>query len=868
MKRFKKRTLALVLASVVTVVGAFGAGNYQNSLMGLTFKQGANGAVDMTVQTKTLYSGNVTPVRKDENTFILMLPEVNSLAQTPDLRNVSTIESVNIRTMPYSSSAKGYTKITIKTFSPALVLSAKNQVYLPSSENRQEIYTDRPADEAQARHHEQLKEAKNRSEIASQRSRVVSSTQVKSNVQQSGVNNNPEKIQEQMQQVSPNDAPASSGLVVTPPPSKQVDKNKQQASMAENSFLFLWALLIVLVIAFLYIKAKDKMQEIAGDPIEIAQDSKESKGVKRKSLNKIKSTINTLDSAYSKTATSINRGEYSVSKDVSKIAKPVEQLNVVDLDALFKEHNTKRSIQLADTEEENQALEEFLSGFSFDDEEDYNSIEQEPLFNEELFNQIIASNEIAFSEDDITCINSLLSSEILDDTIRNIENYVVSTPVKSVTKDDVIQNLILEYTISQNISFSTEDVNALSKLVDVEMDKSLVSDLRTNPLRTREMEKEILQFGDKPKKPSEIVTLSVKDMLPDLSEALRLQGDKKIESNHKAETIYFSEGYEVTTLNLDGMMPDLSVEINNKDAYTSKPSADIEYVDTSYVVGAGELKISESLPDLKDALANPDKYSEPETEEVVVDADALLNNITNVQFKPFYDGTNEFEVLNDLSELPTMSDIETEFNQFEGFEISSDDDEPVENSESQDEYDDFESLYNNEYIDLDESIKVVEQNSDDIVQNNEKRQESAEDLIRKIEESKERREALRAKHSKRLEERRLQKTSKTVSTEDSSNESLRCVYQEQSYNVVSSVSFGDNKGCYLAKNRNGYSVIGYIDDRLIKIKQYSELRSEKIHARLSEKLPDGTVIYIVRIGIQKFIVNVKDDDIQYVMDLC
>ena len=37
MKHFKKRTIALVLASVVTVVGAFGAENYKNSLMSLKF---------------------------------------------------------------------------------------------------------------------------------------------------------------------------------------------------------------------------------------------------------------------------------------------------------------------------------------------------------------------------------------------------------------------------------------------------------------------------------------------------------------------------------------------------------------------------------------------------------------------------------------------------------------------------------------------------------------------------------------------------------------------------------------------------------------------------------------------------------------
>ena len=63
-------------------------------------------------------------------------------------------------------------------------------------------------------------------------------------------------------------------------------------------------------------------------------------------------------------------------------------------------------------------------------------------------------------------------------------------------------------------------------------------------------------------------------------------------------------------------------------------------------------------------------------------------------------------------------------------------------------------------------------------------------------------------------------------------------------------------------------VIGFVGDKLIELKQYQILKSEKIQSRMSEKLADGTLRYIVRIGLQKFIVDVVDDDIKYVMDLC
>ena len=65
MKQFKKRTIALVLASVITVVGAFGAENYKNSLMSLKFDSGSNGAVSVTLQTKRNYEQTITPIIKE-----------------------------------------------------------------------------------------------------------------------------------------------------------------------------------------------------------------------------------------------------------------------------------------------------------------------------------------------------------------------------------------------------------------------------------------------------------------------------------------------------------------------------------------------------------------------------------------------------------------------------------------------------------------------------------------------------------------------------------------------------------------------------------------------------------------------------------
>ena len=75
-------------------------------------------------------------------------------------------------------------------------------------------------------------------------------------------------------------------------------------------------------------------------------------------------------------------------------------------------------------------------------------------------------------------------------------------------------------------------------------------------------------------------------------------------------------------------------------------------------------------------------------------------------------------------------------------------------------------------------------------------------------------------------------------------------------------------GCYLAQINNEYAILGYVGDSIFKIKYYKKLSSNKLQARINEKLNDGTIQYIVRIGLHKFILNVKKDKMEYVMDLC
>ena len=860
MERFKKRTIALVLASVVTIAGTFASDNYKNSLTGLKFS-GTGGSINMVVQTKSAYEGNITPIRKNANTYALILPEMNSQANSPSLKEVSAdIASVNIRTMPYSNSAKGYTVITIRTQNPTINLSATNQVFIGETHSNQitdqNYYQQRNQQSLNNSSTENLRPKKKK--IGKIEEDELSKDKYDS--EKSGLIETPVSTA----------SSGRSGLVETA--YVPVQKQSTTASTENgNAFFWLWAILIVLVSALFYAKAKNKIQDLIGENLEInLADDSEQKTKQTKKLNKIKKTIDKLDSAYSKTNIMPGKAEYTAPTTAPvKIAKPAEELNIVDLDELFQEHKAKNTTT-EEEEEENNALEEFLSGFSFDDTEFEQEAEISTGYDEEYYDKLINSKDFSFSKEEANCINQLLNTEINDDTMRNIDQYAVSSPVEiKPSKEKILENLVASYTISQNISFGQDDINTLYKLINVELDKDFITDLRTNPQKTKEMEQDILSYGDKPKKASEIITLSVKDMLPDLSEALKQQGNKKIESNHKAETVYFSEGYEVSTLSLEDSLPDLSIEINKKDAFKTKPSAKYEVVDTNYTVGDNVLQITSELPDLQDVMAHPEKYEKQE-EKVIVDEESLLNNIANVQFKPFYDGTNEFEVLNDVSDAPSVSDIQQEFSQFEGFEIAQE--ENIENNSIQEDYDDFTSLYSNEYFDLDknkDSLNVQESVTNEIIPNqNEpvteiKQQNSAQELIKKIEATKIEREIRKARLVRKEAVKKIKESPK-----DTSTETIRCILNGSTYTVVSSSQIDEEKGCHLAKNENGYAILGYIGDKLINIKQYDSLKSERINVRMSEKISDEVSRYIVRIGVQKFIVNVTNDNIEFVMDLC
>lgn len=594
---------------------------------------------------------------------------------------------------------------------------------------------------------------------------------------------------------------------------------------SNDKFLFIMSILLVVVVGiFSYMKAKEKMTQITGEQInlDLDDDDDKPKGDKKKAdkkdTAKLRATIKDLDAKYEKSKALAKNNEYispikaaMAQSQSSTPTTPIEETNVVDLDELFQEQ--VKAKDSSETEEENAALEDFLSGFSFDEEFVGEQVKEEnPGYDVEFYEKVLNNGNLKFSSKDIECINSILDMEINDATLHNIDKYLISNPIKKEpTKQEILEDLVTSYSISQNVSFSKDDINSLAKLISVEIDNDFVTDLRTNPERTKEMYEDMKKNSDKSQKPTEILTLNVKDMLPDLSEALKNQPAKNAEPERKSDAVYASEGYEVSKLKISDKLPDLTKELEKKDAFTSKPTTRYDVVDNSYTVS--KLKISDELPDLSDALAHPEKYATPEPEEVVADEGALLNNIMNVQFKPFDDGTRQFEVLNDF-EAPATTYDDYGYGQYE-------EQEPVEVEMSEE----MSAFWG---VDTKYVANELEQNLN-----------FSESSVKQVEQP-------------------------SISMDDYDT---CCSPEGISFKIISSVNFTDNTGCHLVKNQSGYAIMAFVGDRLSQIKTLGEISSEKIMARLSEKLDNGKDRYLVRVDNTKFLVNSDSNSVEYIMDL-
>lgn len=760
MKSFKKRALTLVLATVISVGGAF-ANTYKNNLKALKFENGENGAINISIQTEKPYEKPISLNKRDANTYILILSEVKNLASTPDFSNfTSNITSVHVNTLPYTENGKGYTRIVIKTHGTAPI-TANSKLYTITHEEQEEIL------QRERELRERMEETQNRARHVEKRAEDTFDRNQTSNTSSKNKTTTKASVVEKAQTQTPAEIPK----VETTTTESDLE-NYTSSSNTEQMMLIMAILIILSISILLYFRAKNRMTDLAGEKLEIDIEEEEKQSSKAETS---KMTVNRVVKTNQPAKAPVINSTVPI-KTISK-----ENSNIVDLDELFQE--TKMQTE----EEENAALEDFLNGFSFDEEFAKQEAEETLTFNEELYNSIINNKKIKFSNEDIKRVHQLMSSEINDDTLKNLPDYLVSNPIaKKPSIEKLVENVVTTLSVSNNVSFTKEDINALQKIISVELDNDFVQNLKIDPERTKQMEKEIQTYNKDTRKPAKIKTLNVKKELPDLSKI----SSKNIDNTKLKEIkpLDYSTNCEVTKLEVD-LDVDFSKATDTTKEETPKQKLNESNWETS------TLKISEMLPDLNDALLHPEKYKKPEPEKFVADEKVLLDRLTNLSFKPIDDGTQNFEIINTSFDEDTEDFIEEERQKLTPEEV------------------------------------MLE--------------------LQKLQEL----ENLGVKPN-------------IPKPTSSSNVQSKIAIENQAFTIISSINFDDAKGCHLAKNEKGYIILGFIGEKLFKIKEYPELKSEKIQARLNEQLPDGHLRYLVRIGINKLIVDVSNTEIKYVLDLC
>lgn len=799
MKGYKKRTIALCLASALTVVGAFGAENYSNTLMALRINVGSGGSVNMTTFTKKPLNNGIKQVKIDSNTFVITLPDTDSLAEEPDIDNYDNIENITISTYPYTTESDGCTKIVVKT-SGEPRLSANNALFIP--ENIKSKLKQEPTQNYALRRYESEdssdEEEESKTEATAEK---TAATQNDNNITNA----------------------------FTPP---DYTKTNSSGGSFEYMAIVICVSVILLLLFIIYLFSKDKMASVIGEQEDLDVNGK-SGNKKQSKTKKLRSTINKLDKTYSyKTSADINYGtSYSFQSDEQQQDNPPnnteeEPMNIVDLDLLYQEVQKENN----NDNDGNDDLAALLDAFATEEKPEVQAEEEEP-FDENLYNSVINNKTLNFTDSDLKKINLLMQTELSEETLSKLKEYLQTPRKKHLTKQQILEEIISTYSIKQNIDFTPEDVDAIQKLMNVELGPDFAKDFTTNPVRTKIVEKEIKEnTGKSTHKKSDIVTLKVKDMLPNLSEELKKYGGKAIKSEAKPDVIYYSEGYEYEKLHVSNELSNIANNMGKPGVNSHKPSYQAPIVETGYEVST--LSIKDELPDMADVWANPQKYQDKKPEKPAVNEEALLKSISNVTFKPFYE------------------DVENELNQFDNFEII--DRNKIETEE-------IKNYYYREKPDIPK--KPLSTRNDD----------NAKKLLKLIEEqqtertrkklSKEENEIFKKEFSANSEKKETQKTepekTQTLSTHS---------FDGRKYTTLKAIKINPDCVCRLLEIDGKYIVTGELNNKEYMLKQFENLLNPSMQIRLHDK--EDKTKYLVKIGTNKFIISITENNMEFIMDLC
>lgn len=713
-----KKKVSVLLTAIMMGLSSLAAGS-GNKIIGLRFFE-ANNQVKVVVITEQTYSAPLKAVKSGNYYNIVLNNIVNGTNKefTPGGRYIKFAKAT---TLSSSTDGSNYTRISLKV-TPGTAISVESR-----TANTSDIaFLEEQSMQRQAEQ-ERLKEE---ARLAAEQQRLQEEEQQRLEEEQQRIEEEQRMLEEQRREEEQEYASNMEDTKVSPPERNQEPAPVPETTMpaqpssqpistrhtSEILYLLIGTAAVLLVIILLYIKGKDKMQELCGDMnINLDNNKNEKKNNKdKKAQNKSKAQnkpvgLIDLDSSYDyHPQPEIEIPTQQKIQPKSSVTEEPEE-TVIDLDEIYagpKTVNIPASVQNSQTEniqpvstpdinntveDEDDDIDDFLSSFADDDEEE-NAVENT-------------------TEEASQTVHEDTKQEPAD--IQENESQQPETgksaPKNEQDDNNPIDNLIDDVITTQGLTFTESDIEAITA--------KLQADLTPELAETAAPEAEPAQ--------SPITKLTVEEFdkkYPQLSDAEinAIINNKNIKFNDIDTNVIFSPitSFEMSEdAILEAQLRKEKVDEENIQYYESEQDFAFTLIKTQDVKNPDELVVLDNniYPDLDNvdfsnddifkefSFAKPD-YAEINTSDEAPSVEDIDNAIAremeviNRQKEAeSNDNDNNNEILSEFKlikpeiEVPradenfsttiftSMDDIEAQFKAL-GVEFDSDKQQPAENA--------------------------------------------------------------------------------------------------------------------------------------------------------------------------------------------
>ncbi len=842
-----KKRIWVLLSAVVMSISSTYAATTDNKIINLKLFEN-NSLVRIVIITEKTYTGTVKAVKSGEY-YNVILPNLGNGINEAYKPTTPNVDFIKVTTLPSSTGSGSYTRVSIKA-APGVIVFAEARAANPEDLANIEQQNQQKNEEQQRL----LEEQRNREQQSDFETENDTIYEEEENIEEDEYIEEPETPQPQPETKTEANEPS-------PPPPQAAPPVKQTRPLStghtsEILYILIGTAAILLVVILLYIKGKDKIQELCGDMninIDDNKKAKENKTQKNKQTKpkaKQESPIGMIDLDYSYNS---SKKETARTSTISQNEETEE--TVIDLDEIYAGPKTPvltSKIEPDNTEQtntgtnnlgnnnispdtEDEDIDDFLSAFVDEEDEEY------------VDNQTATSNSTT-KPNDINSEDPALQNENITDNPENI-NLQTDIPEDNLktqlaadttinNEDNPIDNLIDDVITTQNMSFTDSDIDAITTKLQADMSSEI---MQTLPERANETPHQKLTVEEFDKK---------YPLLSD-NEINNIINNKNIKFNDIDINVIFSPitSYEMSEdAILEAKLRKERVDEENIQYYENEQDFAFTLIKTQDVQNPDELVVLDNnvYPDLENvdfsnddifkefSFAKPDFPDMPNsdtapTTEDIDNAIAHEMEMINKQ-KQFEENKqqeqapsdndpilSEFKLIKPEIEVPrsdehfsttiftSMDDIEAQFKAL-GVEFSSDETEEP-------------AMLNQ----TNPAAEIVEPS----------------------------------------EENNMQQQELSTITTDTTDEKMQSDEQ-----IYASCNIDFSTELYITSYENHISLIGMKNGTITKLYDFNNGEiPKKLTARKAEETENGSIRYIVRADKEKFVIDISDNDIKMVLAL-